>query len=196
MSHYVSRSPVFKQNGHLFAVNGSESKPYYTDIMKVIIDQMDAYLSYHSRVFIVVMVLTTRVWTRDNVLISECLAVSLQRLKSEYKLSRIGYVWCREQSRSSTQHYHLALMLDGSKVQYPAKLFDLISEVWHALCQGRVCWPKRCYYAFHRSDRETLCQVIYRLSYFAKVRTKDRTPKWISRFGASRLKLHCVSSCG
>ncbi|HCG8094926.1 TPA: inovirus-type Gp2 protein [Vibrio parahaemolyticus] len=189
MSKYISFSPVFKYKGALFEVNGSIKRPYYTDLMKRVLDQLTAFLSYHARSLVVVAVLTTKQWTRENTTISKCISKLLASLKSKYTLSRVGYVWCREQASLSTQHYHLSLFLDGAKVRYPAKVLKALGEYWNALTCGHVSWPERCYYHFHRSNILVLCDVVYRLSYFAKVRTKERTPKYVNMFGSSRIQM-------
>ncbi|HGY9614500.1 inovirus-type Gp2 protein [Vibrio harveyi] len=189
MNKYVSYSPIFKYKQAYYQVNGSDRRPFYTNLMKRILEQLEAFMSFHSRSFVVIAVLSTKHWTRDNTLISECLSRSIYLLKGMYKLSRVGYVWCREQARSSTQHYHLGLMLDGAKIQFPAKVFEVLKREWKALCGGHVCWPKHCYYHFWRSDLKTFLEIVYRLSYFAKVRTKENTPKFVSMFGTSRIKL-------
>lgn len=189
MSRYISYSPVFKYNQIHFQVNGSERRPFYTNLMKRIIEQLEAFLSYHARVFVLIVVLSTKIWTRDNTVMSELIAKLVVKLKGAYRFIRIGYVWCREQSKSPTQHYHLCLMLDGAVIQYPAKLINILRGIWIELCTGNVSWPKNCYYHFHRTNQEIFCDVVYRLSYFAKVWTKEKTPKFVRIFGASRLKL-------
>lgn len=189
MSRYISYSPVFKYNHKRFQVNGSERRPFYTNLMKRIVEQLEAFLSYHARAFVLIIVLSTKKWTRENALISELIAKLMIKLKGTYKFKRVGYVWCREQASSSTQHYHLSIILDGAVIQYPAKVINILKVLWKGVCNGNVSWPENCYYHFQRTDQNTFCDVIYRLSYLAKVWTKGKTPKFVSMFGASRIKL-------
>ena len=106
-----------------------------------------------------------------------------------YGLTRLGYIWCREHGiKNGYLHYHIALLINGHKINYPDKLSRLI-EGDFALFGGSVGYVPNCYSNIYRGDDQTIGEAIYRLSYLTKVNTKDGNRKLnVKRFGSSRIK--------
>ena len=106
----------------------------------------------------------------------------------------IGHVWVREQEEAKQQHYHVALFLDGNKIQHPSKLLQLIKAKWYK--HGRVWIPKKeradddgCFYYIEKKNFvEERGKAIYRLSYLAKTRGKGYKDKQAKNYSVSRLK--------
>ncbi|MGZ9899000.1 YagK/YfjJ domain-containing protein [Shewanella gaetbuli] len=190
MAQYTSNNPTYNYKGRLFRVNAEEntSKALYTAYLKKTIEQIESFMSYHSKLFVFIIQLHLPSSSANNRVMTQFLNKLRLALISQYSFKRIGYIWCREQDKAPAQHYHLALMLDGSKIQYPAKLMSICENIWAAIAGGTIHRPENCYYHFHRTDEAAINDVVYRLSYFSKVRSKHLTPKTAHMFGSSKLK--------
>ena len=64
-----------------------------------------------------------------------------------------------------------------------------MSQVWDDM-NGYVFWPENPYYNVNRGDHDEIQQTIYRLSYLAKTRSKDKRPPQTKDIGTSRIKKH------
>lgn len=193
MSKYKSESPIFKSNKKLFSVNAGKGKPIFTKQMGKIITQIENSLTWYKRVFIVVFDLRVKVFTLDNKYMRDLLSKLRFYIKQYYKIERFGYSWCREQYRALTQHYHMALMLDGAKIKYPHKLLNTIQGMWNEITGGgHLFTPKNCYYIIHRTmksvDDNTKEKAIYRVSYQAKVKSKEKNTAKANDYGTSQIK--------
>ncbi|WP_354624876.1 inovirus-type Gp2 protein [Psychromonas sp. MME2] len=192
MSKYKSENPIYRTKNKVFRVNSGKNKPIFTHQMRKIIEQMENTITKHSRTFIVVFDLRVATFSSDNNGLKILLSKLRFYLRRYYNIKRLGYTWCREQYKSSKQHYHMALMLDGSKIQYPHKLLKTISSMWHDITDGgHLYTPKNCYYMIKRGDpsfEETKAEAIYRLSYQAKVKTKEKNTASTNDYGTSQLK--------
>ena len=130
------------------------------------------------------------------------ISVFLNRLKEKlFKLKRyrrikdIGHEWVREQEESKQQHYHVALFLDGNKIQHPSALLQLIKAKWYK--HGRLWIPKKkhvdddgCFYFIDmkkKDFKEQRGKVIYRLSYLGKTRGKGYKDIQAKNYSVSRL---------
>ena len=107
----------------------------------------------------------------------------------------IGHVWVREQEVSKQQHYHVALFLNGNKIQHPSKLLQYIKAKWYK--HGRLWIPKKehidddgCFYFIDKKKegfREQRGKAIYRLSYLGKTRGKGYKDAQAKNYSVSRL---------
>lgn len=119
------------------------------------------------------------------------------------------YVWAREQSQSVVPHYHLLLLLDGSRTENGWSVRHLAARIWRGLlkvdCYACVhlCRPSsgRTGIMIRRpsslSDGEKLLlekanyEVAYRTAldwaiYLAKTHTKGRALHGVREWGSSR----------
>lgn len=189
MAKYKSESPVYRAKGKIYKVNCDRGKPIFTHQMGKIIEQIDNLLTWHRKVFVYVFDLHVGSFSLDN----KCMAVLMSKLrfhfKQNYKIKRLGYAWCREQNKSIKQHYHIALIVDGSKIQCPTKLFEKIKLMWDEITpSGHLHGLENCYYNLNRDTEVNKAEAIYRLSYQAKVWTKDKNTARANDYGTSQIK--------
>lgn len=127
----------------------------------------------------------------------------------------IHYVWVREQSREKHQHYHCAVLLNGSMVRDYRRFLGEITRVWGNIlgCDGKghVDWCDRSRdgitvengimiegprqnasgKSFFEQDehfKASLRRCFEWASYLAKTNQKDNTPYRVHRFNASQLR--------
>jgi hypothetical protein len=176
-------------DGREYSVNtGANLSPCMTPILDQIIGQLDAMLSYHSRVLVQRLDLHTDEYSAKSEKMTLIMKKIRKHLGRVYGMKRFGYVWVREMERSKKQHYHLVLFMDQHKISYPLKLVRWIEDRWAA--QGQEC--------VHRSKNMTLTRVSYLtsemkdcvfwLSYMAKERGKNYKGDRANNFGSSRLQ--------
>jgi hypothetical protein len=121
----------------------------------------------------------------------------LFKLKKYRRIKDIGHEWVREQEESKQQHYHVALFLDGNKIQHPSALLQLIKAKWYK--HGRLWIPKKkhvdddgCFYFIDKKKKDFTEQrgkVIYRLSYLGKTRGKGYKDIQAKNYSVSRLSI-------
>jgi hypothetical protein len=113
------------------------------------------------------------------------------------------YIWVREQSKEKHQHYHVAILCNGNKVQSPIKLLKKAEEHWGQTIgvvntQGLVdhCSTSReghkqpnSYMMRQNEDdfEQKKKDWFQRCSYLAKTNTKGYTPHRIREYGCSKL---------
>lgn len=168
--------------------NGDEDQGCYREMLIAIADQLEAVLSHHSRVLVIRFDLHVSVHTPDNQLLSHYTDKLKRHLFGTYGITRMGYVWAREQERSKKQHYHVGLMLDGNKIQNPSKLLAWIDTKWQERDQPKVIVPKNCFKMVKRSNPKSFDDAFYRLTYLAKTRGKGYRPNSVNDYSASRIK--------
>jgi len=176
-------------SGQILNINANQKNGCFVEILERIKHQMDAMLSYHSKVLIVRFDLHVNHYQPDNKLISAFVRKLRKKLKAKYKLNRLGYIWVREQERAKKQHYHFALIIDANKVRHPKNVIQLIETIWQNWLLPKPFTPKHCYYIVNRSDTPAYQEAFPRLSYTAKERGKGYKEKTANDFSASRIKI-------
>jgi hypothetical protein len=179
-------------------INSSETKGVYPNIIEKIVEQLDICLDIHKRVLVVRFDLSMDEYTGDNQTISifiNRLKEKLFKLKKYRRMKDIGHVWAREVETVKTQHYHVALFLDGNKIQHPSALLQLIEAKWYKY--GRLWIPKKehvdddgCFYFIDKKKedfKEQRENAIYRLSYLGKTRGKGYKDVQAKNYSVSRL---------
>jgi hypothetical protein len=111
-----------------------------------------------------------------------------KRLYSQYKCTRFGYLWVREQERSKSQHYHVMLIIDANKIQDPSALLGWLQERWSNRGHARPFVPENCIYKIRPADDDTFAEAFYRCSYLAKVRGKGHGRLGTNKYSGSRVK--------
>lgn len=160
-----------------------------TKILTQIFKQLDIMISYYSRVSVVILQFHLKEQTPDNKVISVFLTALIKKLKVKYR-SEIGYVWIREQNGAPAQHYHMAIMLSGHGCESSHHIYMIADDIWKT--QNKTGYSYRVdnsLYRINRYDDNELNAAKYRLSYFAKNKTKD-FEKNVKKFGVSRLALN------
>ena len=180
-------------------INSSETKGVYPNIIEKEVEQLDICLDKFGRVLVVRFDLSMDEYTGDNQTISiflNRLKEKLFKLKKYRRIRDIGHVWVREVETVKTQHYHVALFLDGNKIQHPSALLQLIRVKWYK--HGRLWIPKKehvdddgCFYFIDKKKKdweEVRRKAIYRLSYLGKTRGKGNKDIQAKNYSVSRLK--------
>ena len=169
-------------------INSSKTKGVYPNIIEKIVEQLDICLAVHKRVLVVRFDLSLDEYSGDNQTISTFINRQKQRMFKTYGVKNIGHAWKREQETSKAQHYHVALFIDGNKIQHPSKLLRQIKAKWFK--HGR-CWtPNDCFYYLDKSKsnfKQTRGEAIYRLSYLGKTRGTGYKDVQAKNYSVSRL---------
>ena len=184
MSKHTHSSEFYKYKNCFFKVNATKSKHIRVDIQKAILGQLLTMAEHHRKLFIFRFDLHISTYTKDNKLVTSFNRRLFKRIKRYYKITRIGFIWVREQEKAKQQHYHYVLMLDGSKVNNPYSIQTWIEEIW-SFNDGSCHWA-----GYHNIDRDTSTwmETTHHLSYLAKVRGKGYRPPQTKDYGSSRLK--------
>jgi hypothetical protein len=186
-------SNAYTFNGLTYFINCDKDKPCYSEYIKTIIKQVNAMLTYHSKLFMVRYDFRSKQRSDNNEDFLNFFDTIKKKIKTTYGLVRIGYIWCREHgAKNGGLHYHFVLLIDGHKINYPDKLSRLI-EGDFALYGGSVGYVPNCFLNLKRGDQQTIGEAIYRVSYLAKVNTKSGNRKQnVKRFGASKIKIRLI----
>lgn len=167
-----------------------QGKGHYLPILEKTVEQLDAMLSYHCKILVVRLDLHVFIASIDNELISEF----IRRFRSwanRQGHKRVGYIWCREQDKSQVQHYHCAFFLDANRNRHSHYIIQAVERLWGYWESGTVYTPNGCYYVVKRDDMAAYQQVFNRLSYLAKVDTKQKFQNTTNDYSTSRLKIKC-----
>lgn len=172
--------------GRTYRVNAKKSG-LYAEILTRIIDQFEIAASLWSRVLVLRFDLHQEVYSADNQRISRFVKRLTTKLKREYGFKKIGFAWVREQQRAKAQHYHFVLFLEGRRVRHSKRLIEIIRKAWESPVGGyHVPHVSKPFYFGSRD--EIVEDVIYRISYLAKVRGKGYRPDQTKDYQTSRLK--------
>ncbi len=185
---YITFSPTITRAGVEYEINNGKSG-IYSKILHRIIDELDKCIVLWSRVLAIRFDLHHKgVHRKDNKWLSRLFQNLKRRIERAYGFYSIGYVWVREQEMVKSNHYHAAIFLDGDVVRHPAKLRELIVAAWSAINPvNTVYFPRNQYYFV---DCEAVKRdVIYRVSYLAKVRGKGYRANQVKDFFCSNITL-------
>lgn len=174
--------------GHQLNINANDKRGCFVEILESTKQQIDAMLSHHCKVLVIRIDLHVNRYQPDNTLISNFVRKLRKKLNTKYNLSRLGYIWVREQERAKHQHYHFALLIDANKIRYPKKVITIIEDIWQKWLLPKPFTPGHCYYLVHRGDNTAYQEAFYRLSYMAKERGKGYKAKTANDFSTSRIR--------
>lgn len=187
MKTVVKAKQVVINNKTLSLWHRKNAKGHYLPILEKSVDQMDAMLSHHCKIMVFRLDLRMPEYTETNQTVSGFIKRYRKGLKS-MGFKRLGYIWCREQASSDKQHYHVAFMVDANRYQQPHHLIELAEYYWECWTGGSVFIPKSPSRVIRRGDQAAYNECFNRLSYLAKVSTKDKRPEATNDYSASRLK--------
>lgn len=183
--NYIITSPLIEFNGEWWEIDTRASGIYH-HIMQAILGQLFAVLSHHNKALVFRFDLHCPDHTATNKNITDFLRRLSRRVMRHYGLTRFGYCWVREQEKAKQQHYHVALTLDGNKIQKPSLIWEMVKNIWEFM--GGTCWlPENAYYRLRRGNRQQIQEAIMRLSYLAKGRGKSHKPHQTKNYGTSRI---------
>lgn len=188
MDRRVIKTATWEHQDQELEINVTKRYGCYHSILKAMKGQLDALLSHYSRVLVIRLDLHLFEYTGDNKKISRLMGRFTEWLQDKYGKTRIGYVWVREIEKAKSQHYHLALMLDGRLVRHPSKIIEWIERYWEVRDEPKPYTPKNCYTMVSRNEDETYQKAFYRLSYLAKARGKGYKDRAANNYSTSRIK--------
>ena len=178
-------------NNEELEVNASHKFGVYVEIIEKMVEQLDACYRIHKRVHVVLFILQHREASQDNKDISRFMNVITQWIRRKYKTKNIGSVWVREweKAKAKSHHYHCALFIDGDVVRFPKIILQAIKRKWFRYGNVPDKFLKNCYYNIRKENHdEKRVDVIWRLSYYAKIRGKGYRNPQSSDYQTSRLK--------
>ena len=92
------------------------------------------------------------------------------------------YLWCRERANSSNPHYHVYLLLDGTRLQKMPNLYKA-EEIWQRQLELEIDYTRRLLYYCNypgsiilRNDQQKSIETLNYLAYLAKEVTKEQLP--------------------
>lgn len=164
-------STLVAYKNHAYNVYKPKSKALKPRLVTQVIASCETMLSHYSKVFSVRVDLHPQHYSADNKEISQFLTEQVKKLNKRYNC-KVKYLCAREQHQSNIQHYHLALMLSGHKIQHPKKILELIQIDWGKL-GGKIALVDNPFNVMLRGNKASIKHAIYRLSYLAKEATKE-----------------------
>lgn len=170
------------------------NKGFYIQILTKIDDQLRAMLSHHCKVLVFRVDLHLHNQSNDNQVMTTFIMRYRKRLQKGLGLSRVGYVWCREQDKANQHHYHLAVMVDGNKHQRAGKLISLIKYYWDELHIGKTTVVEKCYVMVGRDSEEAYQMAFERICYLAKVYSKSPNQRNASANDYEGSRIKCKAS--
>ena len=193
-------------NGYLLLPYDGPDAGYRVSILDRIRERLDESLDQHSHVLAVMLAIRF-----PQALSAELNNHCFQYFIEEYRriLNAHGYdphyIWVAEKDASMNHHYHLLLLLNGSRIRYFQTPPEEASAVWsRALSRfygyggsmkglihvGEVMQNQfSCHgYVIPRDNPDMQKFALEHFSYFAKVHSKICFPDKVRSFGASLLK--------
>ena len=115
------------------------------------------------------------------------------------------YLWVREQANADKQHYHVALLLNGNKVQKSYPVLQTASKLWtkkvnaDSGANGLVHYCNKSYRGEPKANElmirrgssntdQLRNETLNSMNYLAKEYSKGSAPHCVREFGSSRLK--------
>lgn len=203
--HDFGRYPVLEGNclyhkGYVYKVNATTNSGVRLDILKPILEELDAMTHHYSRVFLSRFDLRVPAGTPVSVSnewvrllgksLRERLGSKLRRPKSiSEPIKKFAFGWVREREKAIHDHYHFWIALPHRLVKslgnVESGVGGLIAEIWMKLTGGNASLVEYAkssskysdHYVIRRNEPETLEGPVYWLSYLAKERGKTQTGK-------------------
>ncbi|MED8731329.1 YagK/YfjJ domain-containing protein [Escherichia marmotae] len=216
ITHAHGRYPViagdtFYHNGRAYQINTTEKSGVRLDILRPIVEELDAMLSSYSRVFLSRFDLRLPDGTaveESNKWVRQLFKKLRERLKSKTKrpegvtspINEFAFSWVRERHEVEKDHYHCWIALPHRQInRLGGRSYGVgsaIIDIWCQLTGGehtlvhlakkKAEYPN--HYVIERGQPETLEGPIYWLSYLAKVRGKYQTGKYDRVHSTSQLR--------
>jgi hypothetical protein len=186
VKQHTTRSNTYEFNGTKWKVkgaNGGLNKRHLTRLFQ----QMDVMLTKFSKVCVVQFDLHVPEYTDDNEILVPFKRRLFGRISTKYKINEndIGFFWCREYEKGKGQHYHWALILDGTKVRSGFPTNDIAKMVWEDM-EGS--FHARPYKNVNRKSFSQQLEIMDHLSYLAKIRTKGYAGSKVKSFSSSKIQ--------
>lgn len=181
---------------YTFAISMVASGACFIKMLHKAKQQVDAMLSYYSKVYVVAVTVHPNQYTDTNERISKLMRIfrkSIANKASPFRFVRYGHAWFREAPNGdrAKHHYHLVLMLDGHKIRNPKRLLqDVLIPIGQKLGLSFYISNDDQAYMLTRKDRVKYDSCLYQLSYFSKVSGKGCRAPSSNDYSTSRLMLN------
>jgi len=122
-----------------------EQYTYMPKIISCITQRIDFMIDRHCKVFFVrfdVRFPAGTVHKGPNIEISR-LVKDLTSYYTDHDIAT-HYIWVREQWSSDAPHYHVLLLLNGSRVQSPMGVWTKAAEIWSRITDGPSALIQQC----------------------------------------------------
>ncbi|PMG72869.1 hypothetical protein BCU84_19780 [Shewanella sp. 10N.286.51.B7] len=163
------------------------------NILNKIYNCLTAYLTWHSKVFVIRFDISLYDSPSNNKTIEKVIRCITSKQKKHYK-SKVAYGWVREINSTDIKcHYHGFILLDGQKVRHSKTTFDIAMHARSLVIDTNIHFPKNCGYMIQPKDLTSIQAALYRLSYLAKNATKHSKPLGTKGFQFSRIKTKPIS---
>jgi hypothetical protein len=180
---------TYERFGVAYPVNALARSPLLQPILDAAIEQIEAMLSWHSKVLMIRLDSHGEEYGRDNRRFSDIVRAFKREVKAEYKLSRVGHIWVSEIETSKRAHYHLVLLVDGNKIRSPWRI-NKLWEKWNHRYLVSPWFPGHM--MIHRNDKTSIDQAVHWASYLAKARGKGYLQNFSKSYSVSHIfRRHC-----
>ncbi|MDA8621369.1 inovirus Gp2 family protein [Psychrosphaera sp.] len=186
---YITTNNFIDTGNSIYKIN-NQNEGVYPTFAKNIALQIEAILSYHSKVLFFRFDLHLKEYTPDNKVVSDYIQRLGKAFKKQHSLKRYVFAWAREQKTSEAQHYHLIICVNGHQYNFPHNLLETCKQLWN-VNGNYLSHPKgKQYLMIYRDNYSLVAEAVEWASYLAKVYTKNKNrPLNTKRFGCSRLKV-------
>lgn len=187
---HVTYSDYYQHEGIVYPIRTTKRSGCFTPILKAGISQLNIAYEKWGRVMIYFFGLHQAEKTDDSKAVSAFINDRVKyHLAKRYSMKEIGYVWVRETEKAKNQHYHMALFLDGDKIQHSQGLAVLLKRLWESKEGQTINYVENSFYYVTSADQLSAEDgPVNRLSYLAKQRGKGYRPPQAKDFQQSRLK--------
>lgn len=165
-------------------------------IMNRIIDLVEFYAYNYSKTFVVTFGLnfSESDYSYDNKPIEKFMDRFLKYLDNKTNGLRPLYFWVREKKPDRrNHHYHVTLLLDGNRINSIYGIMEVAKRIWSDInnySSSYVYYGKE-HCMMLRADsptfRQDIADCIFRLSYYAKVNSKNTYASRGRRWAASQV---------
>lgn len=180
-------------DGRSYKINTGKKRylPVDLDQLKNMARELHAMGIKHNKLYVEFfdLHLPNRGFTSNNKAISLFISQLKKALKRIYAFVRIAFSWTREQEKPTPQqHYHVVIILNGSLVRGSKTINSIIDKLWKKIAGGTVYYPPKNVYNLRRGVYKGFADVVYRMSYHAKIRPVYMKPAKTHRYGTSRVR--------
>lgn len=191
MTKNYSNNEYMKLNGRQWRVNAGGNLYVDKAFMRRAFEEIDVIYQTYSQMNTILFNLHLPSGSSHPT--NEVISAFIRKLKSvlmapPYNLKRFAYMWVREQEQSDVPHYHVAIFVDESRVHHPGRLLDILKGKWKQVSNGgHFSYVKDCFHIVNRGDEGALGEVVYRVSYLGKLRSKGKRLSQTNDYSMSRL---------
>ena len=176
-------------NGNYYEVN-AKCSGINEKILSSFLGQLSVMEKRHCKLFVYIFILDVKISNNKNTIMTSFNNDLAKQFSKYQKTKEMAYQWVRETVNNKQEHYHQVIILNGSKVQNIKHIYQPMLDKWKSLGGSNIHRPKDPYYNYKRGDYQTLADIIYRVSYFAKKATKSNKSAQTKSCGTSRIKDH------